>query len=300
MTRKIEFTNTNDLINRYVSGEPAKEIARSLGVSYNVIARILRENDIPIIGRKIDHPNRIGFIDRYIAGESEKSLSSEAGINRYVFRRWLKDAGISPRNRSAGMIARWVMTDSDGRAAMLTNAHIAAKNRIDTVECKIARAITKERIGRDRASIGENILTNDLVSLGYSIIQQKAVGVYNIDIAIDGHPVAVEIFGGGWHASKQHISTFHERVKYLFDSGWHVIIVWVDGLRFPLTSDCAKYIHSFVNELSRYKPVNRQYRVILGNGKTATIRKSYLNTPADIERFCHCVDTTWSEYDIAG
>jgi len=292
MTRKIELPNIDDLFIRYTTGESVKELAKSFGISQNTVLRSLKSGGVPIRTRKINVTNRSELLTRYCNGESEKSLSAEAGVNRDVFRRWLKEAGISPRNRSDGMIARWAIANREERIALLTKAHAAIRGRKISREAKLKHAITVEKRWESFASAAENVLASNLAALGYTLVQQKAIDIYNIDIALNEFPLAVEVFGGGWHAQGFHKRRFHERIKQIFDSGWNVIIVWVDGRRFPLTADCANYIHAFVQQSSVHPSVSREYRVIFGNGELAPISELYLNTPADIERFSHSIDTT--------
>lgn len=109
-------------------------------------------------------------------------------------------------------------------------------------------------------------------SAGVETTLQKAIGPYNADLA--AYPVAVEIFGGNWHARGRHAARFPDRVRYFLDQGWNLVIVWVLDRRrwqsaIPLTPAAADYIASFV-QLTRRDPSTRgQYRVIWGDGKEA-------------------------------
>lgn len=289
MSRKIEFSNFDNLIERYLAGESTYELASEIGISVSVIIRRLKGAGIAMRGVRKNISNIDTYIARYVAGESEKSLSAEMGISRPAFRRRLHESGVHIRDRSEGMSARWAITDDAGRAAMLTHAHAVTKGRKMTIDERSRNARSKE-IAMSGIVLGESLLAQHIESLGYTVSHQKAIGIYNIDIALNEFPLAVEVFGGGWHAYGRHLARFHERVKYLLDSGWHVLIVWVDGRRYPITINCAKYIHALVQEL-RINPTDGcQYRVILGNGETAPVRKSYLNTPTDIERFSHSIN----------
>ena len=289
MPGKIKFPNISNLIDRYLAGESIQELADEIVGSYKVVHRRFKSADVPLRGRRIDVQDIDAYIVRYLAGESEKSLSREMGCAREVLRRRLIESGVTPRNRSDGVTARWAKTDDAGRDAMLVNAHAAVRGRTVTTDERSRSAKSRERT-QSGSVLSESILAADLRSLGYTVAQQKAISIYNIDIALEGPPLAVEVFGGGWHAYGRHVARFHERVKYLLDSGWHVLIVWVDGRRYPITADCAKHIHSFAQELRSDPSTGCQYRVILGNGETAPVRKSYLNTLADIERFSHSIN----------
>ena len=103
---------------------------------------------------------------------------------------------------------------------------------------------------------------------GLDVTPQRAIGPYNLDIAVNAPLIAVEIYGGKWHSTGTHRIRHFERCKYLLDLGWNVVIVWVDGLRYPLDIGADNYIVAFVEQLRRAPTVRGQYRVILGNGRT--------------------------------
>jgi hypothetical protein len=101
---------------------------------------------------------------------------------------------------------------------------------------------------------------------GFSVTPQKAIGIYNVDIAVNGTPVIVEIFGGGWHCSGHHLARHRERFDYLLNSGYFPIIVWVNGTRSPLESGAADYIIACIQDIRGTKPVWSKEKMIRGNG----------------------------------
>jgi len=232
---------------------------------------------------KIEIPNVNDIVSRYVAGESENKLALEIGVSRQVVRNALIKSGVHIRNQSESETIKWAGMSDAQRAEQVRAAHIAGKGRVVSIVERVARAIANQ-FRTDNISIAETILTAHLTSRGIVAIQQKAVHIYNIDISIEKPRVAVEIFGGGWHSSGDHAARFFERTKYLLDNGWNVIIVWVDGLKYPLDVACADYIITAMKEFSRNKSERGQYRVILGNGQLAPACKSKFNSPADVER----------------
>lgn len=221
---------------------------------------------------------------RYEAGESLNKLAREVGISRFTITQRFRDIGIGIRTISDTMFARWANATPKQREAMLSRAHSVAKGRKVTDQERIQQAITREKT-LSGATPAEYLLAGWLCESGVGITQQRAVWIYNLDIAIHEPPFAVEICGGGWHSHGRHLSRFHERIKYLLDGNWKVVIVWVDGLRHPLTRQCADHIVA-LTKLTGGNPAfgGVPYWVILGDGNTASICKTYLNTPADIER----------------
>lgn len=226
------------------------------------------------------------ILARYISGEHENKLAQEFGFGRNVIRRHIINAGIKPRGISESLVIRWKNAPESERISMLANAHIARRGSVVSESTKVLHAKTLQST---HVITGYELqLTNWLKERGISITNQKAVGIYNLDIAINRFPIAVEMFGGGWHAYGSHKERFFSRSKYLFDHGWSMIVVWIDRRRYPLTVNCADYIIKYIDIFSKNPPAISEYGVILGNGNSATIRNTYFNTPAIIEGFGNC------------
>jgi G:T-mismatch repair DNA endonuclease (very short patch repair protein) len=236
---------------------------------------------------KIEISNLSDLLARYLSGEPEHKLAREAGVNRWTMRRRIISAGIKPRNISDSMFIRWDRATESDKAAMLTNAHIAMRGRVVSDSEKILRAQTIQNVC-SRSSWYETQLSDWLKEMGIMITRQRAVHIYNLDIAINEFPIAIEIFGGGWHAYGAHRTMFFKRSKYLFDHGWSLIIVWIDNIRHPLVINCANEIVKYINIFRQNPPAISEYRVILGNGYSAPIRNTYFNTPTIIETLGHC------------
>jgi hypothetical protein len=93
----------------------------------------------------------------------------------------------------------------------------------------------------------------------------KAIGPYNVDIALA--PIAVEVFGGAWHGGGRAAARWPKRIRYLLDEQWHVVVVWVEHARDPLTIGAAEYVVALRDQLRRNPALVGQYRVIRGSGK---------------------------------
>jgi len=228
-------------------------------------------------------PHFDNLLSRYMAGEPEHKLAREWGISRYALHSHLLESSIHVRTQSEMEFLKWSKMTPKQRANQTRNAHVATRGKKLPIETQIKRAKTVEQLQRPIAP-AEKLLAQWLSAAGLSITQQKAVFIYNLDITINEPPIAVEIFGGYWHAYGTHLARFHQRTKYLLDSGWHVVIVWVDGIQHPLDVACADYIIALANELSTNPLVARQYRVIWGDSKSPPTAERYFNTTATIER----------------
>jgi very-short-patch-repair endonuclease len=233
--------------------------------------------------RIIEIPDLDNLVKRYIAGESENKLSREAGVNRMTFRLRLLKAGVTPRNQSQSEALKWANMTPAQRKRQVAAAHRAAIGRKISVAEKIARSKTVE-IRQSHVSPIEIELAKRLRNMGLDIATQKSVYFYNVDIAVNSPPIAVEIYGGGFHNSGDHATRHHKRTKKLLNLGWSVLIVWIDARRYPLSVGCDNYVIEFIDELRRNPTPRGKYRVILGNGQPAPAISSYFNAPADIKR----------------
>lgn len=210
------------------------------------------------------------LINRHNSGESIKKISEDTGIARITITRRMQSVGFNPRNRSESMFTRMADTTPEERARLTDAAHKAAKGRTQTFDEKVKRAITKERKGGFDSRV-EELLAGCIEDRGFSVTPQKAIGIYNVDIAINETPVVVEVFGGSWHASGRHIARHRQRFDYLLDCGYYPIIVWVDGVKFPLEAGATDYIVSCIQEVSRTKTVWSEEKMIRGDGNTVSV-----------------------------
>ena len=220
------------------------------------------------MSRIIIVPDIDNLIRRYIAGESEKQLALIVGISRGCFRNQLLKHGVKPRGRSESMSERMRQSTPEERQRISAAAHDAVRGRKRSIEDLHARALSRQRT-LSQASDAEFELAGMLKVYGVNFIQQLAVGPYNIDIAINETPIAVEVMGhGNKRMTKSVRGIGHaERIEYLFNAGWNVVIVAIDSLKNRLTPRAADYIFAFMQELSINPTAPRQYRVIRGNGE---------------------------------
>jgi very-short-patch-repair endonuclease len=236
---------------------------------YNVIGVVpsrigLEVIDMAAIRLNLDTDNLVRL---YQEGWSENRLAKHLGVSRPVIRRRLLESGVHIRSQSEAEALKWSLMTPEQRARQVEAAHKAARGRPKTIEEKLKLATTRYRLGH--MSSYEVIFANMLGRLGLAVIPQAPCGPYNIDLAVG--PIAVEIFGGGFHMSGRHLARAHERAKYLFDAGWHILAIWVDKRRYPLTIHAAEYLATWLKELRRDPPPIGQYRVIRGNGEPVAL-----------------------------
>lgn len=250
--------------------------------------------------------DRDALVERYIAGESEKALSDIFGISRPTIARELIKRNIKRRSMSDSIKLAFSKTTPEFRMKMTEKAHNAVRGSKRSFDDLAKRAKGVEKCPGN-VSPAETDLANMLTNSGFNVTQQKAAGIYNIDISIDKFSIAVEIFDGGWHLYGSHFTRFFERTKYLLDSGWSVIIVWLRADQpksytkgWPLTTGARDYIFSFCDLASLNPAFVSQYRVINGYGKLLTGHKSNLFDLPTIERLTSTYQFSFKPDSVVG
>lgn len=207
------------------------------------------------------------IVSRYIAGESSNALATAYGVSRRAIDYRLNTAGVA--RRGCGDANRLMMSTRtpEENARNISAAQHAVRGMTRTMDDLTRTAATREarQIG---VSDHEVTLAGALRGQGLTVTPQKAIGPYNVDLATG--TVAVEVFGGGWHAHGRHRERTPKRMRYILDQGWNLVIVWASLNRWPVSSGARDYIVTF-DELTRRDPsVRGEYRVIWGDGKDST------------------------------
>lgn len=192
-----------------------------------------------------------------------KQIAGEAGVSRTAMGRAFAGVGVEIRGRSDAERLKWAGMDSEKRAAQVAAAHVAARGRVDTLASKLARAKTRYERLLHRGHM-EDAIGRELQALGHRIDWQLPVGPYNVDIAIHGCRIAVEVSCGGGKASRR--SLLPKRTQHIVDAGWTVIFVEAArGGRAP--SLVAERIHAISQSIGRDHASRGQYGVISGQGE---------------------------------
>jgi hypothetical protein len=205
-----------------------QELAQQFGIGKNRIYAILRDLNVlaPVGSRKpIDSA---AVAEQFMQGASVKALAASFGVDRNGIVRRLREQGISPRSRSDAMLLRMANTSPEDRKRLAHAANCAARGRVQSEAERILMAKTKEG-SKAHVSPVAAALAVTLCDRGCPVTLEKAAGPYNLDIAFNECPVAVEIHGGHWHAYGRHGARAGKRREYLLSRGWHLIEVWVVG-----------------------------------------------------------------------
>lgn len=213
------------------------------------------------------------LVKRYEAGASVKELADVFGCARNVVVKRLGERGITQRNRSEAMFLRQAQMSVEERKALLAKAHKAARGRIHSEEESVRRAKTRfeRQLGISHYAVE---LGQVLTELGIGYFFEYPVGPYNLDFALQGNPVAVELHGGGWHTAGSHARRRPKRLEYLFSCGWTVVEVWcVNPTWKPLA--VAKQIYSIAEVLSTDPADVSQHWMLRCDGDVAPALRSY-------------------------
>lgn len=168
---------------------------------------------------------------------------------------------------------------AEQRSKQAAAAHDAVRGRHATVAERVKRARTVERSATiEKASKGERLVAETFMSRGYDVTLQKAVHVYNLDVAV-GDRFAVEVYGGGWHSMAERRKKETERLEYLISAGWRLVYLW-DTHFLPITTYAAEKCVSILKMTSVDPSSGGEYWVVRGDGKVTTAARRYMTDDA--------------------
>ena len=263
------MVDTDDLIRDYRAGLSTTELAEKYPLSSSAIQARLSRADVdmrPPGGQRLELPTE-EIVDRYRSGESINELADAFDVSRTPIYRRLREADVEIRGQSAAEKVKWEQMSEEDRKRQVAAAHEATRGSSKSWEtlCRIAQT-REER--QSHVSESERRLQSLLHERGIEdITLQKAVGPYNCDLAIP--PVAVEVFGGHWHWTGDHLRRTEKRFRHLMDRGWSVYVVPVTD-SFPLTGAVADHLVAYINRARRAEAVACEYRVVWGAGEHVT------------------------------
>lgn len=202
------------------------------------------------------------FVTQYLNGESVFFISNRLGVSRAVINKNLLRYGIKHRGQSEAGMLNWRSMTPTQRKEQISAAHKATVGRklSFTELCKSAKTREIELIGISELEIEFSKL---MEKAGISFTQQTAIGPYNCDFTIG--PVALEIFGGGWHWYGYHLSMVEKRFRYILNHGLHILAITNYG-GVPIGQDSLSYMISYLDFVRKHPTMTREYRVIRGAG----------------------------------
>jgi very-short-patch-repair endonuclease len=220
---------------------------------------------MPIKCKEFDVDNAISD---YLSGMTGQQVAIKYNITRQTLNKRLNERGYAHRGRSAAQQLKMDKSTPEFRKSITQAAHYAVRGSVRGFDELCRKAIRKQ--GSEIVSAYEIDIANELAARGIDVIHQKAVGPYNVDVA--AFPVAVEVFGGGWHFYGRHIARTEQRIRYLGDSGWHVLMVCVTQY-YTVTRETLDYIATYIKTARSAESERREYRVIRGNNYSLAVGK---------------------------
>lgn len=200
---------------------------------------------------------------KYLNGLSINQLAREFNVSRPLVTRRLRELGIKLRDQSESETVKWSQMDDHARINQVAAAHAATRGKPSNSDLEL-RAMTIERLAKMTSN--EILMKEWLNARGIMTIPQKAIGPYNCDLATS--PVTVEIFGGGWHwVQSPALARLENRIRYILNSGWHLLIIPVSDAISPLTPAVADYIVSYIQQARSNPSSRREYRVVWRAGE---------------------------------
>lgn len=274
----------NDIIDDYLSGSGIKRLSLKYGHAYETIQKWIRlrgllrnqrEAERAKQSRKLSLTNQLRetrrqeIIDRYAKGESASKIAADLGTYHHRIIYLLEEFGVTPRNKAQAIKRSW--DAGDRPPPVVSGWNKGLKNSIESREKQAATfAKTLGHIGKY-----EKDFLKSLRDAGYSPIPQHAVGPYNIDIAIPELAIAVEVQVG--NVRSQSTSIRLDRLEYLFDRQWNIIILFTNK-RVPFAvSKVSENLIATVEVIRTNPSIRGHYRVIGRAGEDRAIPGLDLN-----------------------
>ncbi len=258
----------DELIHLRSLGMSEIELASRFNASRTTIRRRLDAAGIPMMGRERVRLPINDIIELYRSGMSENAIAERYSTSRPAIRNRLLKAGIAIRGQTDANRLMMSQRTPEEIARFTAPMHIAARGKKRTFEQLCNGAVGKEKT-QAHATDSERLFAGWLADRSLSPVLQKAVGPYNIDVAV--HPVGVEIYGGGWHAQGDHAARSRKRFEYILNNGWTAVVIWVNSRYCPLSIQAADYIVAFLEQVRSNPALIGQYRMIRGDGQDVTV-----------------------------
>lgn len=271
MTRKTSDFLLNDAVEMYRSGFKTNEISAKLGISKSVLYRLAKTNGIDT---SYVHAHKsfdtIKVMEMFNAGRGIGGIAKDLGIAASCVRLLLKEHGISGRNRSEQQQARMDNATHEQIKALTAKANSTMRGSKVAHDKLVKQAKTRFMKQSARSSYLEETFDELMRDVGYKFVRQFQIDKYNADFLFQN--VVVEIFGGQWHWTGQHLQRSAQRIETILNSGYHLIIVAARNK--GVSKQTRDKVIALLNEFSRDKTTIRHYRMIGSDGETLISRTS--------------------------
>jgi very-short-patch-repair endonuclease len=264
----VPASDIENAVRDYVEGAALKEAASSVRMSATRLRGVLVErnllrghHDLYAVRKRARTGLDTGVIcAAYDAGANMVQIAKVYGVTNRTIHKRLIEGGVTLRTLSETrrMTARARRKPKPRRTRAGSDATGSELDRF-------TKAAVSRQNGWSRVSEAENELRRLLVARGATVTPQKAVGPYNLDLAV-GHSVAVEVHGGRWKSNDR--TRIAKRSKYLLDAGWLLVVVWRLDAGDAFGGDLAEYLVALAQRADWDPSLRGSYRVVRGSGET--------------------------------
>lgn len=259
MTRLKLAAHADDIIRDYESGVSAIKIAKAYNTTTTTVTSLLKK-----LGRMEARPRgwtsaeNIAKANKAVQlfnnGVRPSEIIKQIGIPKNTLYKRLHQAGCDLRGLDG-----WELPD----------------------ESREAIAISKQINGVMNES--EQLIYDRLVTSGYDVIPQLAVGKYNVDLSIRECSVAIEICCRGTFRGYVNESRLAKRVKKLGESGWHTYVLVAEDFA-DISRIGIDDMLAWLDFTKRSPTILREYRVVRGSHDLLAAGKSNCkNLPSIID-----------------
>jgi transposase-like protein/very-short-patch-repair endonuclease len=226
MPTKLNDIYRQNIISLYKSFVSIKDIATRLSINHKSVRKVLQSVGIDTTPRKnINPPDLQQVIELYNQGIGVRGIAERLGFNRRYMIGFFDRNGIKRRNPKEQQIERMKHSTPEQIAHLIKKAHEVARGRKRSFEELCNSAITRYKTQSFTNSKYESRFSKYLATQNIKFVRQFPCGPYNLDFLIGN--IAVEIFGGNWHHGGYHLSSFAKRTKYVLNSGYFLICIFV-------------------------------------------------------------------------
>lgn len=262
--------NINGIIKMYESGLSMKEICTATGhpktsiyaAGYRIGYKFTRINVPRRVTIDADAVKSM-YVDYLL---SENQIAIELGVGRRVIRTTLKRLGVHIRNQSESEAVKWSKMTDQQRTNQVKAANQAIRDKPSEFHRQSSiKQAQRKQMTHAKVGLLESEFTKAFNERGFDCIQQLAVDVYNIDIAIGNTAVEIHI-----NSSNPHNHPFYsKRIVNLLKLDWNVIYIKCGVNTFvDVTAD---NVSSIINTISTDKTAISKYWMIRGNGDLVTV-----------------------------
>ena len=256
----------NRLVDMYKSGKSVSDISIETGLTIPQIYGRFRK--VEFTASRHGKGNYRVSVDAskvaelYESGMSENAVAKHLGIARTAVRLRLERSGVHIRSQSESEALKWSQMSDKERANQVEAANKKIRSMPDEffIQQHIEAAKTKQKTLSKVGDL-EMIFKERFEEKGFKVIPQKAVYIYNIDLAIRNTAIEIHVTSSFPHNT----ATYRKRIMELLKRDWNVIYIRIQSkLSIQRAAD---KVSAMIDFIESNKPSVCQYGMVRGTGK---------------------------------